>query len=351
MSLLVARRCTRAAALSMCRRAGAQQQSLQQHAAALSTFTYRAPKTISMQQLSAPVMPAISAASGRRSFWKKAANAADATNTSSPTVPPTPASSESKAERLGFSLPSFSMATGHLTWQRLKTYLVWLSVGGGVLLVFKAGLRMVDFMATISFLDVGEVAFLSGLLSGIGVAACAVLGTRFLRLRPEPIFQHAMRRIANDETVAAYMGRTIKSSDFRAYNFVDGHLIAGPEARAAAKLKGGIYKYYRPKRLQVRPCCCCCNDLVKQMCIDALLSHSFLLSFSALHPQIMFQVVGDNGVTGMATAEVEKNWRGDHVYNLLSVDLVDGRDNSAAERIILEGDPSYRIYKGIVKLR
>ena len=65
----------------------------------------------------------------------------------------------------------------------------------------------------------------------------------------------------------------------------------------------------------------------------------------------MFQVVGDNGVTGMATAEVEKNWRGDHVYNLLSVDLVDGRDNSAAERIILEGDPSYRIYKGIVKLR
>jgi hypothetical protein len=100
---------------------------------------------------------------------------------------------------------------------------------------------------------------------------------------------------------------------------------------------------------------------VKQICIDTLLSQSFflffllsfvlLLSSAALHPQIMFQVVGDNGVTGMATAEVEKNWRGDHVYNLLSVDLVDGRDNSAAERIILEGDPSYRIYKGIVKLR
>jgi hypothetical protein len=66
----------------------------------------------------------------------------------------------------------------------------------------------------------------------------------------------------------------------------------------------------------------------------------------------MFQVVGSNGVTGMATAEVEKNWRGDHRYNLLSIDLTEGRDFvGGAERIILEGDPSYRIYKGIVKLR
>lgn len=46
-----------------------------------------------------------------------------------------------------------------------------------------------------------------------------------------------------------------------------------------------------------------------------------------------------------------QNWRGDHSYNLLAVDLVDGRDSSEAERIILEGDPSYRIYRGVIKLR
>ena len=80
--------------------------------------------------------------------------------------------------------------------------------------------------------------------------------------------------------------------------------------------KTGIYKYWQPKRCQ-----------------------------------LMFQVLGSNGVSGMATAEVEKNWRGDHKYNLLSVDLIDGRNSSSAERIILEGDPAYKIYKGVIKLR
>jgi len=38
-------------------------------------------------------------------------------------------------------------------------------------------------------------------------------------------------------------------------------------------------------------------------------------------------------------------------YNLLSLDLMDGRNSSSAERIILEGDPAYKLYKGIIKLR
>jgi hypothetical protein len=58
-----------------------------------------------------------------------------------------------------------------------------------------------------------------------------------------------------------------------------------------------------------------------------------------------FQVTGSNGAIGMVSAEVEKNWRGDHTYNLLSVDLQQG------ERIVLEGDVNYQIYKGIIKLR
>ena len=54
-----------------------------------------------------------------------------------------------------------------MSWPRIKTYSVWVAVGSGVLLVFKLGLNIVDFFATVSFLDVGEVAFLGGLAVGL----------------------------------------------------------------------------------------------------------------------------------------------------------------------------------------
>jgi hypothetical protein len=230
-----------------------------------------------------------------------------------PIPPPVP---ESKAERLGFGGISAAFNNSSLTWAHIKTYSIYIALGAGVLVVFKIGLNLMEFMASVSLFDVGEVAFVGGVLTGLGVAACAVLGSRWLRLRPEPCFKHAMSRISSDATVAAYMGNTLKSSEFRAYNYVDPSVRLGQQQRAAAATKSGLYKYWQPRRLQ-----------------------------------LMFQVSGSNGVTGMCTAEVEKTWRGDHQYNLLSVDLIDGRDNSAAERIILEGDPSYRIYKGVVKLR
>ena len=61
--------------------------------------------------------------------------------------------------------------------------------------------------------------------------------------------------------------------------------------------------------------------------------------------QLFFQVTGTNGAVGMASAEVQKDWKGNFSYSLLSVDLPTG------ERIVLDGDPSYRIYKGVIKLR
>lgn len=124
-----------------------------------------------------------------------------------------------------------------------------------------------------SFLDVGEVAFIGGLVTGLGVAVCAVLGTRFLRLRPEPIFQHALKRLSSDATVTSYMGSTLTSSEFRAYNFLEGGVrgVGSVSASTSRRPLTGLYKWYQPKRLQV-----------------------------------MFQVIGSKGVTGMATAEVEK---------------------------------------------
>jgi hypothetical protein len=161
---------------------------------------------------------------------------------------PSPAASESKSERLGFNLSSLN-----LSWARLKTYSIFAAVGGGVLLVFKLGLNIVDFFTTVSFLDVGEVAFIGGLITGVGVVCCGWLGTRFLRLRPEPCFRHALRRIQSDETVAAYMGSRITSSEFRAYNVVDAvpRITAEQRAAAVAAGRGGLYKYYQPKRLQL----------------------------------------------------------------------------------------------------
>jgi hypothetical protein len=161
---------------------------------------------------------------------------------------PSPAAAESKSERLGFNLSSLN-----LSWARLKTYSIFAAVGGGVLLVFKLGLNIVDFFTTVSFLDVGEVAFIGGLITGVGVVCCGWLGTRFLRLRPEPCFRHALRRIQADETVAAYMGSRITSSEFRAYNVVDAvpRITAEQRAAAVAAGRGGLYKYYQPKRLQL----------------------------------------------------------------------------------------------------
>ena len=217
-----------------------------------------------------------------------------------------------KATRLGFSTFTDGINRVLASWPHIKTYSVWVLVGTGMLFVFKAGLNLVDFFATINFLDVGEVAFIAGLVSGVGLVGCGWLGTRFLRLRPEPIFQHALKRLNTDSTVVQYMGRQITPSNFRAYSFVNGAVRMTEEQRERARIAKatGIYKYWQPKRLQ-----------------------------------LFFQVTGSNGAIGMVSAEVEKSWRGDHSYNLLSVDLQTG------ERIILEGDVNYKIYQGVIKLR
>jgi hypothetical protein len=101
--------------------------------------------------------------------------------------------------------------------------------------------------------DVGEVAFIAGLFSGVGLVACGWAGTRFLRLRPEPIFQHALKRINTDSTVVQYMGPQIQPGNFRAYSFVNGTLRMTQEQRekAAAQSASRLYRYWQPKRLQL----------------------------------------------------------------------------------------------------
>lgn len=146
------------------------------------------------------------------------------------------------------------------------------------------------------------------------MVACGWLGTRFLRLRPESIFQAALKRINSDATVKTYMGHQISPSQFRAYSYVPGSLRMTQEERDRALARGmkGVHKWWRPKRLQ-----------------------------------LFFQVQGSNGVLGMCSAEVEKSWTGETAYNLLAIDLA----TQGQERIVLEGDPHYSIYKGVIRLR
>lgn len=156
-----------------------------------------------------------------------------------------------KAGRLGFGDVGDAFNQVINAWPRIKTYTTWVFVGTGMLFVFKFGLNTIDFFATLNFLDVGEVAFISGLVSGVGLVACGWAGTRFLRLRPEPIFQNALRRINSDSTVVQYMGQKIVPGSFRAYSFVNGAPRVTQEQRDRARIKTGVYKYWQPKRLQL----------------------------------------------------------------------------------------------------
>jgi hypothetical protein len=207
-------------------------------------------------------------------------------------------------------------------WPHIKTYTVYLGVGVGVLFVIKIGLAVVDFFATLNFLDVGEVSFIAGLICGAGAAGCALLGTRVLRLRPEAVFKLALQRISTDPTCINYMGAPITTGSFRAYSYLGGHprfsLVPGvskTQHAAHTRAVGSGFAWWDrvwvPKRLQ-----------------------------------LFFQITGGRGVVGMASAEVERNWRGDHRFTLLSIDV-----EGSGDRIVLEGDTDYRIYKGIIKLR
>lgn len=57
------------------------------------------------------------------------------------------------------------------------------------------------------------------------------------------------------------------------------------------------------------------------------------------------QVVGSNG-HAMASAEVERTFRGHFRYNSLSVSLLDSN-----KRIILDGDESRVVFQNVIRLR
>lgn len=217
--------------------------------ACIATRAYRVPNTLQrgyFWQRKAPELPVAEKSEGATSQTTvRSVKEVESEPAATTPVEETP---KTKAARLGFSLTDLA---SHVSWAHVKTYAVYASIGGGMILVFKGGMNVLDFFATLNFLDIGEVAFITGLLSGFGLVACGWAGTRFLRLRPEPIYQHALRRLNNDAIVRQYMGHTIEAGSFRAYSFVPGTLRMTQEQRQKAAAATGIAKYWQPKRLQM----------------------------------------------------------------------------------------------------
>ena len=210
-------------------------------------------------------------------------------------------------------------------WEQWKPRIVsylWIAAIVGVgILVLRAGLWVVSFFSSLDFADVGEAAFFAGLLTGLAVVGVALLGRRALTLRPEYVYQDALKQVLNDVTVRSFLGSELHTGAFRAYSYLPGSLrlpgvttgttastsIAVPAVTVIpastttstwSALLARLRSYWQPRRLQ-----------------------------------LFFQVTGNTGEHGMVSAEVEKV-RGTHKYNLLCVDVL-----NSGQRIVLQGRP------------
>jgi len=200
---------------------------------------------------------------------------------------------------------------------RIKTYLIAASVLFGALLILKGGIWIIHFFSNINFTEVGHVAFLAGIVSGLGLVALFSIGARALSPRPEPVYRMVLKTVSNNGRVIARLGEPITPGKFRAYSIVEGELrvrsnSAGPTSTSLAPSPepGWWQRIWKPRRVQM-----------------------------------LFTLNGSR-TTGIVSAEVQMDERANPFFRLLAMDVVDG----PPERIVLHGDPNYKIEQGPVKL-
>lgn len=151
-----------------------------------------------------------------------------AESTSSPPPPPPPpnsstssstdgSSSSSAAQKKSrFSLPSVSWQSFSMV--SAKTYLIWGSVGLSLIFLLRAGLGIVNYFATINFLEVGEISFLGGIITGMGMMGVIIYGMRLASLSPDRLFSMSFKRIQSDAVIAQYFTSSVTPMQFKAYN-------------------------------------------------------------------------------------------------------------------------------------
>jgi len=187
------------------------------------------------------------------------------------------------------------------------TYAVIGFVGLSIYYVVRAGLSLADFFVTTNFYDVATISFAAGLATAGVVAVILSYTRRLFIIRPELVYQSVLSKVTADPRVVTMLGDNIAPGKFRAYSLSDGGVqLANNEPTKYQ----GWERFWKPRKLQM-----------------------------------MFQLEGTKE-KGMVSFEAKKEFNGDMLFLSLTLDGL-----QSGEKLILEGDGSNKVYRGVIKLR
>lgn len=181
------------------------------------------------------------------------------------------------------------------------------AMGFGVYMVVKMGYSIVDYFSSISFYDVGTVAFGAGMVSAAASGAILSVGARAFTIRPEHVYKASLKKVLKDPTMMSLLGSRLKAGEFRAYTITPGGFSMHAEEGVEYY---GWERWWRPRKVQM-----------------------------------LFGLEGDKE-KGMVSLEAQKLFSGQYQFNFVTVDVV-----SSGKHTVLEGQEASKLYRGIVKLR
>jgi len=182
-------------------------------------------------------------------------------------------------------------------------YLVWGGVGVAVFIIVDTGYKVAHFVAELDLLEVGEGMFLAGLVTAFAVSGVVWGGYRALALRGSTVLKSLSKRIPTEPKVIEELGSDVQPGKFRAYSYVDGTIRWRAEPGV---IYDGWDRFWKPRKLHV-----------------------------------FFQVQGSKG-RGMITAEAQKDFRGNLMYNVIALDVLDN-----GKRVVVEGASDKVLYEGV----
>jgi hypothetical protein len=118
-----------------------------------------------------------------------------------------------------------------------------------------------------------------------------------------------LAKVKADSRVVAMLGDNLAPGKFRAYSLSDGGVQLVDDGQPTKQYQGWE-RFWKPRKLQM-----------------------------------MFQLEGSKE-KGMVSFEAKKEFNGDMLFISLTVDGL-----NSGEKLILEGDGSNKVYRGIIKLR
>jgi len=176
-----------------------------------------------------------------------------------------------------------------------------IAVMGGAVALYVA-YEITKFLSHVTFTNIGEYAFIFGMVAAAGAGAAAWSGSRLLLLRPEAFYRQTLKRVSKDSRAANILGASsLKPGAFRAYSLVPPSSVQAP-VEASNGLKGlarltAVNKLLRPKVLR-----------------------------------LMFTVKGEGGPAGVVSAQIYKQGNNVTYQSLYVTNLRNG------ERVLLEGE-------------